>query len=80
MTLKHMLCACEREREVWGIECSLLTGPQHMEGAVMVQPLQCGLTQLPFACGGDSPIEGLKQRFNDDAELRMVGQGSNTHY
>lgn len=33
-----------------------------------VQPLQRGLTQLCLTCGLDHAFEGLKQRFDDDAE------------
>lgn len=38
---------------------------------MLVQPGQCRAVQLLQAAGGHHTLEGLKQRLDDDAELRV---------
>lgn len=46
-----------------------LTWPEDGQGAVLVQPGQRRPVQLFQAAGGHHPLEGLKQRLDDDTEL-----------
>lgn len=48
------------------------TWPESRQGAVLVQPSQRGLTEALQACRGHHPVEGLKQRPDEDAELAQV--------
>lgn len=43
-------------------------GSEHWKGAVTIEPLQCGLTQLCPTCSGHHRIEWLKERLDDDAK------------
>lgn len=58
----------------WGrsVGVFLLTGSEHWQGAVTIEPLQSGLIQLRFACSWHHPIEWLKERLDDDAELEWT--------
>lgn len=46
-----------------------LTWPEDGQGAVLVQPGQHCPVQFFQAAGGHHPLEGLKQRLDDDTEL-----------
>lgn len=46
-----------------------LTWPEDGQGAVLVQPGQRRPVQLFQAAGGHHPLEGLKQRLDNDTEL-----------
>lgn len=50
----------------------LLTWPEDGQGAVLVQPGQCRPVQFFQAAGGHHPLEGLKQRLDDDTELHCT--------
>lgn len=49
-----------------------LTRPEDGQGAVLVQPGQRRPVQLLQAAGGHHPLEGLKQRLDDDTELHSM--------
>lgn len=55
----------------------LLTGSEDRKGAVIVKPLQCGVTKLFCARCWHHPTERLKQWFDDDAELKCVAVKDN---
>ncbi len=66
-------CVCTRNS-------LLLTGSEHWKGAMTIEPLQCGLTQLCSACSWHHSIEWLKERLDNDAELEWMTVKDQLHY